>query len=116
MADQEPVHGKITFPDGTPLKGGVIYFSPVEVAMSNGQVRFETASLVDGQGRYQLGFNGDGAGAPEGDYKVTIGPRDAMELKGSNSERIPAKYREKATTPLSAAVKEGDNTFDFVLR
>jgi hypothetical protein len=94
----------------------MIYFTPAETK-ANGLIRYETAALVDLKGNYELGFNGDRSGAPAGDYKVTIMPRDYQELRQSNSNRIPARYREQSTTPLTEiTVKEGDNVLDFELK
>jgi hypothetical protein len=115
LAEPHPVQGKITFTDNTALKGGIIFFSPTEIK-DHGQMRYETAGLIDAQGRYRAGFNADDRGAPAGECKVTIKPRDYQELPGSNSNRIPARYREQSTTPLTVTVKEGNNTFDFVLK
>jgi hypothetical protein len=110
-----PVQGRIVLSNGTPLRGGVIYFSPVEEENNSGDIRFDAASLVDANGHYKLGFNGDGKGAAAGEYKVTITPRETSELPRSNSESIPEKYREKSSTPLTVMVAETDNTFDFTL-
>jgi hypothetical protein len=107
--------GQIRLADGSPLKGGIITFSPVEVETGS-QVRYEGSGLVDAQGKYKIGFNANGAGVPAGEYKVTIYPRDYQELKGSNSSKIPKAYREKATTPLTKIVKEEDNVFNFDLK
>jgi hypothetical protein len=48
-AEAFPVHGTITFPDGTPLRGGMLYFSPTD-AEDRGGVRYEAASLIDAKG------------------------------------------------------------------
>jgi hypothetical protein len=115
LATAHPVHGRITFLDRTPLKGGVIYFTPTEIDV-DGLIRYEAAGLVDANGSYRLGFNGDRSGAPAGDCKVTIQPRDDQELPQSNSKRIPARYRDQEKTPLKVTVKEADNTFNFELK
>ena len=116
MADQAPVHGKITFPDKTALKGGMIFFTPTNAHAEDGSLRYECADLVDANGNYTLGFNGDKAGAPPGEYKVLIQPREMNELPNSNSQKIPKKYREQGTSPLVVVVKDGENTFDFELK
>jgi hypothetical protein len=113
--EPHPVHGKIYFSDKTPLRGGVVYFTPVEIEAGR-QIRYEAASLVDIQGNYKLGFNGDGSGAPAGEYKVTIMPREYQEPAKSNSKRIPRAYHDRATTPLMATVQEGDNALDFEIK
>jgi hypothetical protein len=114
LAEAQPVHGKVTFKDGMPLRGGLVTFTPTEVVAGR-RVRYEAAGLVDGQGNYKVGLNGNGAGAPEGDYKVTVAPRETQELPGSNVSRIPKQYQETSATPLKATIKAGDNTFDFRL-
>lgn len=115
LAAAHPVHGKITLADQTPLKGGVVYFTPSAI-QADGRIRYEAAGLVDANGKYTLGFNGDHSGAPAGDCKVTIQPRDYQELHNSNSKRIPARYKDRSKTPLTVSVKEGDNTFNFELK
>ena len=114
LAKAYPTTGQIKV-DGSPLKGGMITFSPMEVE-TGGQVRYEGTGLVDANGKYKIGFNGNNAGVPAGEYKVTIYPRDYQELKGSNSSKIPKSYREKGSTPLSRTVKEEDNVFNIDLK
>jgi hypothetical protein len=115
LAAVHPVHGRVTLPNKTPLRGGIVYFSPTEVSVG-GKVRYEGAGLVDAQGNYKIGFANNDAGVAAGEYKVTIQPREDVELPNSNSSRIPAKYREQSSTPLIVTVKEGDNNFDFDLK
>jgi hypothetical protein len=114
LAQSQPVHGKVTFKDGTPLRGGVVTFTP-EHTKTGSQVRFECAGLVDAQGNYKLGLNGDGTGAAAGKYKVTVAPRETQELPGSNVSRIAKRYQEGKDTPLTATVKEGDNVINLTL-
>jgi hypothetical protein len=114
MAQPYPVHGTIKFKDGSPLKGGVVYFTPTEAKVGK-KVRYEVSGLVDAQGHFKAGLHGTDAGAPAGDYKVTFKPREALELRGSNSNRIPRKYQEDWETPVTVTVKEGENSFDFTI-
>jgi hypothetical protein len=107
--------GQIRLADGSPLKGGIINFTPVEIEVGS-QVRYEGSGLVDAQGKFKIGFNANDAGVPAGEYKVTIQPRDYQELRGSNSNRIPKAFRSLATTPLTRTVKEEDNVFNFDLK
>ena len=114
MADPYPVQGKVTFKDKTVLRGGVISFVPTKMKV-DGKVRYEGSALIDADGNYKIGFNGDGKGVPAGDYKVTIMPRDYRELSNSNSSRIPLNYRSSNETPLTLVVKEGENVFNIEL-
>jgi hypothetical protein len=115
VAKSFPVSGTVTFPDGTKLVGGIVVFSPVEME-THGKMRYEGAGLVDDQGRYKIGLNGDGAGVPAGEYKVQVLPREYQELPRSNSNKIPNQFREKSSTPLTMTIKEQDNTFEIVLK
>jgi hypothetical protein len=107
--------GQIRLPGGSPLNGGIITFTPVEIEVGS-ELRYEGAGLVNAQGKYKIGFNGNNAGVPAGEYKVSIAPRDYQELRGSNSNKIPKIYRDQATTPLRKIVKEEENVFDFELK
>lgn len=115
VAKPFPVTGTVTFPDGTRLVGGIVVFTPVEME-THGKMRYEGAGLVDDQGHYKIGLNGDGAGVPAGEYKVQVLPREYQELKRSNSSKIPNQFREKSSTPLTLTVKEHDNTFEILLK
>lgn len=116
-AEDHPVHGKIVFPGGTPLRGGAIFFTPVEI-QDGRKVRWEGSCLVDANGEYKINYGGGGPGKglPTGEYKVTVTPREINELRNSNSNRIPKQYQDKSATPLTVTVKEEDNTLDFELR
>jgi hypothetical protein len=116
IAPPHHVQGKVVFADKTPLRGGVIVFVPVEAKAGGGLVRYECENLVDAKGAYKMGLNGNDQGVPAGEYKVTVKPRDINEVRNSNSNRIPTKYRDASKTPLACTVKEGENTIDFELK
>lgn len=110
-----PVSGKVILPGGTPMKGGVVNFYPVE-AESGRKLRFDGGALVDAKGEYVAGRNGDGKGLVPGEYIVTVGPRELSELPGSNANTVPAAYREKKTSTLKITVAESDNKIDIVVK
>lgn len=115
VARPYPVHGVITFPGNSPLVGGMVLFTPIEIKVGS-KIRYEGASMVDSQGNYRIGLNGDGAGIPAGEYKVTIMPRDYMELSNSNSQWIASQYRAQSQTPLLISVREEDNICNIELQ
>jgi hypothetical protein len=115
LGEPAPVHGKITLPSGAALKGGTINFYPVKFEAGS-KIRYEGGSIVDATGMYTAGRNGDGKGLVPGEYVVTVEPREIGELAGSNSAQIPAKYREKSTSPLKVTVEESDNTINIELK
>ena len=110
-----PVHGKITFADGSALKGGVVNFYPVEREVGS-KLRYDGGALVDAKGEYVAGFSGDGKGLVPGEYVVTVAPRELSELPGSNSASIPKKFQDQKTTTLRVTVAEGDNKIDIPLK
>jgi hypothetical protein len=114
LAKAFPVHGQVKLA-GSPLKGGMVTFTPLEVSIGR-QMRFEGSGLVDGAGNFKIGLSGSDSGVPPGEYKVTVQPREYQELRGSNSNKIPNKFRNGFETPLSVTVKEEENQFTFDLK
>ncbi|OWK37735.1 hypothetical protein FRUB_06855 [Fimbriiglobus ruber] len=110
-----PVHGTVTFEDGTPLKGGIVMFYPVQ-AEAGSKLRFDGASLVDAQGKYTAGRNQDGKGLVPGEYVVTVDSREVGELPGSNAARVPASFRDKKSSSLKITVDEKDNKIDIRMK
>ena len=113
-AEPHPVHGSVTFSNKTPLKGGMITFTPKDSKSGVGGQIYEVAGLVDAKGNYELTMPMYGDGAAIGVYQVKIEPREG-EIPGSNSNKIPKQYT-GYESPLEATVVEGDNKIDFVLR
>ncbi|MDB5307564.1 MAG: hypothetical protein JWO38_1766 [Gemmataceae bacterium] len=110
-----PVHGKVLFADGTPLKGGLVTFYPVEPE-SGRKLRFEGAALVDAGGEYKAGRNQDGKGLVPGEYIVTASPREVGELPGSTANRIPKQIQDKKSSSIRITVEETDNRIDIHLK
>ena len=115
LAKTYPVEGKVLFKDKSPLRGGIIYFTPVETK-DGSHIRYEGNSLIDAEGHFKIGLNGNEAGVAEGDYKVSVMPRDYKELPNSNSARISNPYRNQGTTPITLKVKPEKNTFQVEIQ
>jgi len=100
----EAVSGRITF-KGKPLAGGTVTF-----ASKDGKTT--VAAAIDAEGAYK-------AVVPAGDYAVAI--TTLVPKKKDDKDPpvklppIPAKYGDPKTTPLTATVKDGKNTFDIQL-
>jgi hypothetical protein len=92
----------------------MIIFIPVE-EKSGGKIRYEAAGMIDAEGNYKVGMNGDNTGAVPGEYKVRVFPRELGELPESNSAQIPEIYRNLNSTPLTFKVEDKDNEFDVSL-
>ncbi|MDR3108196.1 MAG: hypothetical protein LBU65_00715 [Planctomycetaceae bacterium] len=120
----EQVSGKVTY-EGKAVEGATVIFSPVDRTKGN-----PASGITDAAGKYVLQtLLGDvGAGTTPGEYKVSISKNENVETGRTQKEtdgtiikeyraenRLPAKYAQTTTSPLSATVKEGTNTFDFIL-
>ena len=110
-----PVSGKVTFANGSPVKGGVVNFIPVE-RESGRKLRYDGGALIDAKGEYKAGFNLDGKGLVPGEYTVTVTPREVGELPGSNTARIPKQFRETKTSTIKVTAEEKDNVINIVLK
>ncbi|WP_437222227.1 carboxypeptidase regulatory-like domain-containing protein [Planctomicrobium sp. SH661] len=109
-----PVRGMITL-DGKPLDRASITFHPEQGRPSVG--------FSDDEGKYELQYSFDRAGAMPGRHLVTITsevvafrsedvPKDAPTLPG-RQELLPKRYREN--TELVVDVQAGQKTYDFNL-
>ena len=119
-----PVVGTVTV-NGEPIKLGTIMFYPSSGRPATGQ--------IGSDGTYSLTTLEPGDGAPPGEYVVTI---DAVEVAESTPAPtsleeeiaagasgkapestitflVPEKYADRTSTPLTATVKDEDNTIDF---
>lgn len=103
-----PVSGRVTY-QGKPVVKGNIMFRPEHGRAAGG--------VIGPDGRYTLTTFDPGDGATLGPHRVTI---DAWQASGDQITAsihwlVPEKYSRPATSPLTADVKEGENTIDFDL-
>lgn len=129
------VTGTIIY-NGQPVEGAHVAFHPTD------EKKPGPFAKTDSSGVYTLRTYADGpAGAPEGDYIVTVQKATAsapeetksgadlfkeMEKQAQSGQHkkdeppvsfIPEKYAKKKTSDLKATVKSGDaNKFDFELK
>ena len=127
----ENVQGVVTL-DGTPLEGATVFFSP------KGTGGISAAGLTQADGSFTLNAKGakPGAGTAVGDYSVTVSkvempempnideddPRygtpehDRLNQEASTAKPkviVPEKYNNSETSPFTAKVESGSNTFTF---
>ena len=105
------VTGVVTL-DGKPAQGLTIRFVPQKEGAS------PSYGSTDAEGRYELFFTMDKAGAVPGTHSVEIEPPEQAvdedgKPVGSAPLPIPRRYRTAGT--LTAEVKAGANSFDFPL-
>lgn len=98
----EPVTGKVTFKDGSPVAGGTIVFADVVENSSS-------IGYIQPDGSYTLGTFDEADGAPMGKYKVTI----IGDSEYGEKSAVDARFGLQDNTPLEAEVKAGDNKIDF---
>ena len=122
----EAVTGIITM-DDKPLAGANVGFTPKDGQGHPGY------AMTDENGKYVLQtlLGEANAGTTAGEYSVTVSKKEIPETKvaeyGSSSyspmsggaqpkETLPAVYTDPKSTPFSASVTKGKNTFDFDLK
>jgi len=119
LPPQYPVTGRVTF-DDKPLGSAGVMFLP------RGETRGTGAfAMTDAEGKYTLRTEHGGAGAPEGEYAVTISKvvnRDGTPYKprpdaaeAGERESLPGRYSDSMKTVLSAKVPKGGDTIHFEL-
>lgn len=110
-----PVGGTVTFPDGTPLAGGLVQFRSV-----TGEHRVGARGAIQEDGSYQLGTFESGDGVVEGDHEALVTPppfegdRDEVRFV---PEIIDRKHTSFATSGLRYTVLTdgGENQFDIIV-
>ncbi len=127
----EYVRGVVTL-DGAALEGATVIFSPKasEGMVASGRTQTDGSFTLNAQGAKP------GAGTTAGDYNVTISkvevpefvgistddPRygtpeqERLEQEAANAEPtviVPEKYNKAETSPFTAKVESGSNTFTF---
>ena len=127
----EYVKGVVTL-NGTPLEGATVFFSP------KGSGGIGAAGMTQPDGSFTLNAKGakPGAGTAAGDYSVTVtkvempefpnitedDPRygtpehDRLNQEAGRAKPkaiVPEKYNSAETSPFTAKVESGSNTFTF---
>ena len=91
-----PVHGKVVWKDGTPLKGGAIQFQ------SEADPSVSASGVIEDDGSFTLSS-----------FKAGI--RAAGAVAGPNRILIIPSKRKVSTPPQSYTVKPGDNQLKLVV-
>src|SRR5262249_55555724 len=105
-----PVHGKVTYPDGTPLAKGLVGFES-----ATGTPSITARGDIRADGSYELSTFKPGDGAPAGKYRVLVSPRDYENIDGLDGPRrgpaFDKRYMDFSTSGLVFEVKAGSNEF-----
>ncbi|MCH2114856.1 MAG: carboxypeptidase-like regulatory domain-containing protein [Pirellulales bacterium] len=107
------VTGKVTFPDGAPVRTGVIEFVPIRGNLTaNG--------TINSDGTYSLSTIGQDDGACAGEYRVIVKqfifydkiPKEKHDHGGD----VSVTFADEGTTPLRLEVKEKNNEANFQVK
>lgn len=112
-----PVQGRVTY-RGTPLRTGLIVFTPDAVRGGHGPL---ARAAIQEDGTYRL-WTGDRAGAVPGWHRVTVVAVEASSAFSGGGRLVaprsllPDKYRAPESSELACEVHAGrDNRIDFNL-
>ncbi|MSR31420.1 MAG: hypothetical protein EXR99_07940 [Gemmataceae bacterium] len=104
-----PVKGKVTF-QGQPAEGATVVFH--RIGQDNGKEE-KPRGTVNAQGEFMLATHPHGDGAPSGEYKVLVVwfPPNARSISNPMN-KLPDRYALFESTPITAKVKEENNTLE----
>jgi hypothetical protein len=96
-----PARGKVVFPDGTPLKGGMVTTQPV-----GGPSKVSARGQIRPDGTFQLGTFTDDDGVEVGEHRVLIVPPEASTVNERNPPRptIDRRFRRFESSGLTITV------------
>jgi hypothetical protein len=108
-----PVQGQVLV-KGRPAAQAQVTFHPLD----GGPDAVRPVGHVDEHGRFRLTTYGDGDGAPEGEYRVTVQWFLATRARGSDEYQsvnyLPARYGRAETSGLRATITRGDNNLPTI--
>jgi hypothetical protein len=102
-----PVTGKVVFKDGSPLRGGMVVFSPVDPESHVG-----ARGYIQADGTFELSTAQPGDGSLEGRYRVLVRP--PLQGRGEDDplRKVPLidlRYTQFETSGIEVEVKPGKN-------
>jgi hypothetical protein len=109
-----PVHGKVVYPDGSPMKGGAIMFEPVD-----NKLNIMSRGGIKEDGTFVLSTFGKADGAVPGRYRVLIrgrrnNPRSSAE-DPDLIDQIHPRFQDFKTSGLEFTVEPKDNEFRITI-
>ena len=111
-----PVHGKVTFPDQSPLPGGWVEMKATDKALGTPR------GPIQSDGTFELGTKTAGDGARPGKYQVLVSPPVGLNPAVPKSEqppevRINLKFTSFATSGIEFEVdpNKSENRLDIIV-
>lgn len=109
-----PVRGKVTFANGSPVRGGLVTLHPKDGTKS------ESRGTIDKSGCFMLGTYKVSDGTMPGEYTITIEPivyDKRGNMRPDKSLGIPAKYANPDSSGLTVEIKDEESQeVNLVLR
>jgi hypothetical protein len=103
-----PAKGKVHFPDGNPLPGGIIIFLSKDKGV-------QARARIQDDGTFILGTLSESDGAVEGAHRVSIRPQ-VLDFGATPEHPILRKYYSASTSGLEFTVSvDGPNDFDILV-
>ena len=102
----QPVRGKVTLPDGTPVNGALVVFEG-----EGGDKAVTARGDVQTDGGFEMSTYKPGDGVPIGKYKVLVAPPPMVNADAPARPPFDTKYSNFATSGLRFDVKAGNNDF-----
>jgi len=108
----QPVHGKVTYPDGQPVTEGIVVFES-----DDGTRPVMARAEIQSDGTYVLGTFKPGDGVPPRKYRVLVAPKyDANAVDGPRKPPpIDPRFSDLKTSGLEFEVKSGANEFPITV-
>ena len=103
---RHPVHGRVTYEDGSPLTEGSVVGE-----LADGETKVMARGNVQSDGSFSWGTERPGDGARPGKYRVVVIPRALGDAERAHG-KLPAvdeKYSRFETSPVEFTVKDGPN-------
>lgn len=115
-----PVKGKVTYPDGTTVSGGMVEFASMVPEGTEEPKRFNARGRIHSDGSYFLTTFENGDGVVPGHHRAIVQePYPVTDMEegrpASSQNTISEKYWHYNTSGLEFEVKEEENEIDIVV-
>ena len=109
---RQPVSGKVTYEDGTPVEAGTV----IGEATVDGKL-VGVQGNIDADGRYTLGGDRAGDGAFPGNYRILVMPvaLGDSELAEGKTPSVDGKFGKYETSGIVYEVKLGKNELNITV-
>jgi hypothetical protein len=109
---RQPVNGRVTYPDGSPLTEGNVIGQ-----MGDGETSVTVQGRVKSDGSFSWGTEREGDGALPGKYRVAVVGRGLGDAERAQGKRpaVDSKFSNPQTSGIEFEVKPGKNKLDITV-